>query len=133
MSNKSLAIAIQTKVCLICGKQHKDDSAILMDTRFATEETAQKREAEMSQPSDYGDCNQCKEYKEQGVILVGFDESKTDFTNMPMGAFRTGEFLVMKDSGINNLPIPDEFKQAAIEKRVLFIPTELAQKLIPNG
>ena len=126
--SKELAIAIQTKICFLCGKQHKDDSAIFIDQRFCTSETKVKREAEMSQPSDYGDCNQCKEYKEQGVFLIGFDESKTDFTNMPMGAFRTGEFLVMKDSGINNLPIPDEFKQKAIEKRVLFIPTELAQK-----
>lgn len=130
--NKEIAIALQTKICLCCGKPHQDDSAILIDTRFCSPETKEQREAEMSQPSDYGDCNQCKEYKEQGVILVGFDEGKSDFENMPMGAFRTGEFIVMKDSGINNLPIPDEFKKAAIEKRILFIPSQLAKQLIPK-
>lgn len=135
MSVKRLAIAIQTKVCLLCGKQHKDDSAILMDTRFTTEETAQKREAEMSQPSDYGDCNYCKENKEKGIILVGFDESKSDMTLKPQGAgfYRTGQYLVVTEKAYRRFPFPQEHIDAGLKHRCMFIPEQIAKKIIEDA
>lgn len=132
MSDKRLAIAIQTKVCLLCGKQHKDDSAILMDTRFITEETAKQREAEMSQPSDYGDCNECKANKEKGIILIGFDESKSDFTVEPKvaGFYRTGQYLVVTEEGYKRMPFPKEHIDAGLKHRCMFISEQIAQHII---
>jgi len=131
--NKRLPIAMQTAICLCCGKAHKDDTAILLGTQFKTEETAERLEKEMYEPSTYQDCEACTKYKEQGVILVGYDEEKSDLTKMPTHAFRTGEFLVVTVEGVKKLPIPEEFINQAIKKRILFIPTQLAQQLIPNG
>lgn len=135
MSNKSLAIAIQTKICLICGRQHKDDSAILMDTRFTTKEIAQKREAEMSKPSDYGDCNECKANKEKGIVLIGFDESKSDFTVKPQGAgfYRTGQYLVVKEESYKRFPFPQEHIDAGLKHRCMFIPEQLALQIIESS
>jgi len=135
MSNKRLAISIQTKICLICGRQHKDDSAILMDTRITTEETARKREAEMSQPSDYGDCNECKANKEKGIVLIGFDESKSDFTVKPQGAglYRTGQYLVITEEGYKRFPFHQEHIDAGLKHRCMFIPEQLALKIIEDS
>ena len=129
---KQLAIAIQTKLCRICGKFHKDDSAILIDTRLCTEKTKQKREAEMSKPSDYADCNDCKVNKQLGIILIGFDESKSDFDLKPSGAglYRTGEYLVVKEEAYKEFPFDEQYIDAGLKSRAMFIPTEFAQRLI---
>ena len=134
MRDKTLAIAIQTKVCLLCGKQHNDDSAILIDTTFVPEQTARQREAEMSKPSDYGDCNECKANKEKGIILIGFDETKSDFSLKPQGAgfYRTGQYLVVTEEGFKRMPFPEEHIDAGLKHRCMFIPEQLAQHIIDS-
>ncbi|RUP42183.1 MAG: hypothetical protein EKK63_02480 [Acinetobacter sp.] len=134
MSNKILAIAIQTKVCLICGKQHKDDSAILIDTRLLPKEIAETREAEMSKPSAYGDCKECKAYKEKGIVLIGFDESKSDFTLKPsgVGLYRTGQYIVVTEEGYKQFPFSQEHIDAGLKHRCMFIPEQFALELIKN-
>lgn len=130
MQNKKIAIAIQTKICLCCGKEHKDDSCILIDRRFCSDVVKEEREKKMSQPSGYCDCNECKQYKEKGIIIIGYDENKSDMSNIPFGFYRTGEFIVITENGVNSLPIPDDIKTSAIKNRILFIPSELAKELI---
>ena len=130
--NNKLAIALTTSVCICCGKQHQDNPEILIDRRFCDEDTKEKRVKEMSKPSSYKDCNQCTDYKTKGVILLGFDESKSDMTNFPSGAYRTGEFLVVKPKVVSMFTKDKNIIKNAKEKRMLFIPTELAQQLIKS-
>lgn len=131
---------MQTKVCLICGAKHQHDAAILMSLRFTSEETAKRREKEMSEPSDYGDCEECTELKKKGIIIVAYDESKSnpseDSRNPVAGLWRTGTRLVMSEKGyecmayqLESHPQSKVILKSAKTARVLFLPYQIVERI----
>jgi hypothetical protein len=128
----TLPIAIETKICLLCGKQHQDNSAIFIGARLVSETLAKEQEDKMSQPSSYGDCNECKMNKEKGIVLIGFDEAKSDFDLKPSGAglYRTGQYIVITEEGFKKLPFPKEFIEDGLKRRGMFILEQFAKELI---
>lgn len=129
MSGKRIPIACQAALCLCCGKTHKDNTPLLLGTKFVTESTAKHIEEQFSEASIYQDCAQCTEYKKMGVILIGYDPARSDTTQVPEGFYRTGELLVVTDEGLQKLNLGKEVTQQALSKRKLFIPSQLAQEL----
>jgi hypothetical protein len=92
--------------------------------------------------TDFEPCSKCKDYMVLGVIVITYDESKTDFedlivlpennkTSMP-NFHRSGGWFVVKDEAIERWrQVTDSPKiiDAAVKHRFLFIPDQLTELL----
>lgn len=92
-------------------------------------------------------CQKCQDFMRQGVVLISYDEAKTDMsktielpnpaktrsndgrpdtidTKMP-NFHRTGGWCVVRDEAIKRMPLPEEHVTRALKQRVLFIPDQV--------
>jgi len=128
--------------CFFCGEFNE----VLLDRRLHN-----------SLPRDCGvislrPCSQCEAWMEQGVVVIGYDESKTDFkdtvkfrvaphapdwrsrehdTGVP-NFYRSGEFSVVRESAIEGMRDILEDQRpidAALKHRWLFLPGALMRDL----
>ena len=88
--------------CYYCG----GDSKIIMDTKLR--DVFEKKVGIISMEP----CNQCKEYMEQGIIIIGVKDNTPD---------RTGQFLVVKDIAIEDLLEEGELLNNILENRFTFM------------
>lgn len=101
-------------------------------------------------------CSKCEDYMKQGVLLISFDESKTDFndtlklpnpekkrksdhhpdtvdTGTP-NFYRTGGWCVVRDDAVERMPIERKFIDRALKQRVLFLPDQVWDAFgLPRG
>jgi hypothetical protein len=103
-------------VCYFCGEDKNE--VVLLGAGY-------KGEAPMRMLMDTHPCEQCQEYMEQGVILMGVDPDKSADEENP---HRTGHFVVVKDDAIERV-FDDEMAQAAIQRRAAFIGVDVLQAL----
>jgi hypothetical protein len=72
---------------------------------------------------DMEPCPQCREYMEQGIILIGIDEKKSDpgwqKEKLP-NPWRSGAFSVIKEEAFDRV-FPEEFHEFAHKHRWMFI------------
>ena len=66
-------------------------------------------------------CEECKGYMDQGIILISFDESKSDDMNNP---WRTGGWCVVKEDFIKRHRLSSELEKKILEQRMLFLPDD---------
>ncbi len=90
-----MGVALTKEVCLLCYKEV--DGPIVMNT-VLTEKNAKQVEELQGKSIGYANepCSECKHRMTQGFILLGIDEEKTDFNNLPGGFFRTGQYVVLR-------------------------------------
>lgn len=76
-------------------------------------------------------CTECKEWMEQGVILVSVDEEKSDDPENP---WRTGGWIVVVDKAIRDMVQPEELAETILEQRFAFVPDTAWEMLgLPRG
>jgi len=124
--------------CFYCG----DFSEILLDKRLRN-----------SLPRDCGvismrPCTKCEEHMKQGIILVGFDESKTDFHEVERDRIdwrtddrnanrdfipdvhRSGQFAVVKDEFVERNITPPALQAQILRMRWSFMPSAIMTQII---
>ena len=115
--NNDYRLQVALTKCFYCG----EDDKIIIGKRLVKGKS--KIEEAHGKVIDYEPCNKCKEYREQGIILITYDEQLTsDMTN----PYRTGGFFVVKDKAIERM-FGKEFANNALEKRAGFISHEIAE------
>lgn len=123
MGNK-LGVALIHTLCKVCAKEM--DGEILMNTKL-TEANAKKVEA-MNGTNVWSKelCPDCKNMKEQGFILIGADETKTEDVTNP---WRTGFIWCVKQEVADTLFAPHPPPASGIA----FIDIRVAQQMkLPN-
>lgn len=66
-------------------------------------------------------CDKCKEYMEQGVIVI---ETKDDDVD-----YRLGGFVVVKDRVIEDIVNDEKLKESILKKRVAFMATSAFRQI----
>jgi len=80
---------------------------------------------------NYEPCDECREYMEQGIILISVDESKSDDMRNP---WRTGGWVVVKEDLIERVFQPADTVVAILESRMAFVSDEVWDMMgIPRG
>ena len=95
-SNKShVGTALVHENCILCMKECNE--AIVMNKKL-TKNEAQK--VEKMHKGSIGlsaePCDECKENMEKAFLIIGIDEEKSDFDNLPEGFYRTGQLIGVK-------------------------------------
>lgn len=121
MTNDNFQVAM-TK-CFLCGG-NKD---ILMNKTLTKHMAAKVKEMD-GQCVDMAPCSDCAKHMETHIILIGFDEEKSDQSQGAQGAYRTGEFLVVSDRLVAQI-IKEPGLSDALKRRVAFIPSVIAKEL----
>jgi len=123
--NNNLEVSLTKELCPACLKEM--DGAIVMNS-ILTEKHAKEVKELHGKVVGFSDkfCGKCQEYADNGIILIGFCESKTEDMSNP---YRTGHFLVVKERWLKNINDNKIIEQAKA-KRMLFIPEELAKNMI---
>jgi len=110
--------------CFLCGGDHE----IIMNTRLTPRDAAQIKEMH-GKVVTKDPCNKCQSLMEQGVIVIVFDEEKSDDMSNP---YRTGGWFVLKVEAMERLKeiLDEQGKQAVqamIDRRVGFLPEKLCR------
>lgn len=124
--------------CFYCG----DFSEVLLDKRLRN-----------SLPRDCGvismrPCSKCEGYMKLGVILVGYDETKTDFQEVERQrvdwkmddrnhnrefipeVYRSGQFAVVRDEFVTRNITPDPLAAQILRMRWSFMPSPIMAQII---
>lgn len=105
--------------CFFCG-EHKD---IIIQKRLTPKPMKAFREAD-DHVVDYEPCQKCKKMMEIGVILMIYDDEKTNSEEVP---YRTGKILCVKDEAIKRLVNDEKMVEQALKKRAMFFPEKIAK------
>jgi len=109
--------------CYYCGEA----SGIVMDNKLRDVFTPNVGVIDMSP------CSKCKEYMEKGIILIGIkppaDGEKIEVVNGIPNPYRTGEFLVVTQEGIERM-LSGELLEFADKNRFMFMDGELMKEYI---
>ena len=99
--------------CFFCGGPNE----VLLDTRL--KKTLTRNMGVLSMEP----CPQCKEYMEQGIILMSIsdDTSEEDMKGTIPNPHRTGGFAVITDEGLKNIMRESSILEFAFEHRFMFI------------
>jgi len=62
-------------------------------------------------------CKKCGDYMKQGVILISVRDGETKTKN----PYRTGKWVVIKESGVDRLPIHHEVIKRLLQSRYSFV------------
>lgn len=73
-------------------------------------------------------CPKCKEYMQQGIILIGCT-SEPKPNEEPN---RSGHFLVVKEDWVKRSVQPQSLQDSILQARVAFIPKELVESLLES-
>jgi len=111
--------------CYFCGESDR----ILLATRYNQKGEPLKDLGPMhGKVVDMEPCPQCKEYMEQGVILIGIDDAKSEpnwFKERIPNPYRTGAWSVIKEEAFDRLPLcgpeADRIKEFAKKQRFMFV------------
>jgi hypothetical protein len=116
-----LGIAMVKELCPICAKTEMD-GGIVMNKRFS-EPMAKKVESLHNKVVAFSKepCDQCKEYKAMGFVLIGVVETKTDDATNP---YRSGNIWVVKQEVADRL-----FEGNAPKSGVAFIDVTVADQM----
>lgn len=114
--NDNIEIALTR--CFICG----EDSDIVMNS-ILTKKHADSIKAMHGRVITKEPCFKCKEYMDQGIILITVDESKTDDISNP---YRTGGFFVVKEEAVKGFLV-EPMLSDVIKKRICFIEHHIAR------
>lgn len=99
--------------CFFCGKPKE----ILLNKRL-------KKSLPHSAVYNKEPCNECKEFMAQGIIIIGVKDGEAGDN-----PYRTGEWFVLKEEALKNIPMTPELKNNILEKRVCFIEQQILEKL----
>lgn len=129
MKNENkLEVALAKEICYICGKEV--DGPILMNTKL-TEKEANKIKELHQKPIGFTEkpCKECQENLKKAFLIIGIDEEKTDFENLPEGFYRSGHLVgVKKDIPLVQEHIKKEVPEA-IKKGYIFMDYRIMEKL----
>jgi len=120
-------VALSKEACPICGKIM--DGAILLAT-LRTKTNMQRVDDMHGKVIGIAPkpCEECQELMKMGVIVVMYDESKTDTTEKPFNPYRTGDFGVLRAEAVERIFEGWAGLQQTLKQRVLFIDLETAEK-----
>lgn len=120
MTQSDNLIGVALTKCFFCG----EDDRILLN-QILSPKRAKAIEEMHGKVIDYEPCNQCAEYMKQGIILIAVDEEKTDDPKHP---YRTGAFWVVTEDSIPKLISNKEFCSEVLDRRMAFIPEQIARQ-----
>lgn len=92
--------------CFLCGEVKH----LLLDKRL-------KNSLNHKACYDKEPCDKCKDYMKKGIIIIGVKDNETDKEN----PYRTGEFFVIKEKAVLNMPMNEDLKNNIIKQRICFI------------
>jgi len=127
MSNK-LGVALVKELCIICCKVQ--NGPIIMN-KVLIEENAKKIESMNGKVIGFAKepCKECQKNMDKAFMFIGFDESKSDMKNLPLGFHRTGHIIGVQ----KNIPLVTEWvaKQVpnAIKEGYLFLPHVIIKEM----
>lgn len=109
-------VALVKEICPACCKEM--DGPIIMNS-LLTEKCANEVKELHGKVVGFSDkfCEECQKYADDGIILIGIDESKSDNMKNP---YRTGHFYVVKETWLDNINI-EKIKSQAMKKRMLYV------------
>lgn len=125
MSNK-LGVALVNELCPVCTKKMENGGTVVLNTRL-TEKDAKKVE-EMHNQNVWSKelCDECKDMKSKGFILIGAVEAKTNDATNP---YRSGNIWCVKQEVAEQLFAP----HGAPKSGIAFVDvTVAAQMQLPN-
>lgn len=99
--------------CYLCNKPKE----ILLDRRL-------KNSLPQSAVYNKEPCDECKKYMEMGIIFIGVKDGEQDKNN----PYRTGEWCVLKDDAVKNMPMEKELKTSILKMRVAFVEQEVLKR-----
>ena len=115
MKEDVVGVALTKTVCNCCGEERDGD--IVINTRLTTHLASKVKEMDgkvvNSEP-----CDSCKGYMEQGIIILGVIEAKSDSMDNP---YRSGAFVVLKESAVRMLMEDSDILDSVLKKRVAFM------------
>ena len=76
--------------------------------------------------ADTEPCPTCREYMQQGIILISVDDEKTTDKKNP---YRTGGWVVVKEEAVKRILIEGEFRDRVLESRCAFITDDVWDKI----
>lgn len=100
-----VGVACVKELCPVCLKEI--DGPVILN-RILTEKAKEEVEKLHGKVVGYSEhpCDDCKKYLEMGIIVIGYDKSKTKDMNNP---YRSGHIIVIKEEYFtrNNMPLPE--------------------------
>ncbi|MBU2177725.1 MAG: hypothetical protein KJ556_21745 [Gammaproteobacteria bacterium] len=122
--HKNFGLNPTIPTCFYCGGEK--DELILLGAA-SKKITGQEQAPMRGLVFDKAPCDQCKKHMEQGVILIGIDESRTHDKENP---WRTGHFLVVSEAWVRRCVSSDELRDNILKQRVVFVPGEMAEQML---
>lgn len=120
-------IALVKRACRLCGATFDAEIALSMmpNNKKINDEVAamhQQVVGYMEEP-----CSNCTEHMKQGILCIGYDESKTtDFSN----PYRTGTNAVLSPAYFERNCKNETLKQDILKKRMTFMDGRLLDQLL---
>lgn len=101
--SKKLGVALINELCPVCTKKMENGGTVVMNTRLT--ESAAKKVEEMHNQNVWSKelCDECKEMKSKGFILIGAVEAKTTDATNP---YRSGNIWCVKQEVAEQLFAP---------------------------
>jgi hypothetical protein len=99
--------------CFLCGKP----KYLLLDKRL-------RKSLPRSAVYDKEPCDDCKKLMEQGIIFIGVRDNENHDN-----PYRTGQWFVLKEQAVKEMPMGEELRQSILKKRVCFIEVTVMKKL----
>jgi len=117
----TVGVALTKELCPVCTAEM--DGAIMMNTRL-TENNAKKVEALHGKVVGWSKelCDNCKDMKSKGFILIGAVEAKTTDTTNP---YRSGNIWVVKEEVADKLYAPHPRPKSGVS----FIDVTVAEQM----
>lgn len=113
--------------CFLCGGGNE----IFLNTKL-TKHAAERVKKLHGKVIDVKPCPTCGEWMKKGIILLTFDESKSDKDwdkqSVP-NPYRTGGFFVVKEEALARLGLPEKIMEFAKRRRWLFVEHQAAARL----
>lgn len=95
-------------VCFLCGEKSGE---IILPGRLPDDQQAPPKGVWHKHP-----CPKCEEWQKQGVIFISVRDGGDE-----ENAYRTGNFIVLKDEAVERMPINDNMKASILKSRACFM------------
>jgi len=123
-------VALAKEMCKLCGKPH--DGPIIIGTHLKAAKPWEKTKMEQEVHGKVigwaeKPCPECMKLMEQGVMVIVFDEHKSDTSRPIYEGWRTGHVCVMRSEAIERMPLRDDMKRDIVAKRYTFMSLEVAE------
>ena len=126
MKESNFEVSLAKETCPVCAKQF--DGPIIMNSLLTPNMAKKVKELNgksigfLEKP-----CNTCKEYMDQGVVVIGVDPERSDDIKNP---WRTGAFVVVKDDFFERQKefLDNDLIDSILKSRVTFMNHETMVK-----